>query len=93
MPNIVGAPCPKLAEAPCPLWGLVRGNREQKGTLGRQEPRPHHEQNALLRDLRTENGTPFSSQEFAEYMASRGVHHRKIISCWPQANGEAELFM
>ncbi|KAJ1171292.1 hypothetical protein NDU88_003155 [Pleurodeles waltl] len=50
MSNIEGALRPRLSEAPCPIWGLVRGNGEQKrrGTPGYQEPRPRPEPNAWL---------------------------------------------
>ncbi|KAJ1208059.1 hypothetical protein NDU88_003449 [Pleurodeles waltl] len=47
----------------------------------------------LIQELRTDNGLPFSSQEFAEYLVRRSVVYRKIASCWPEANGEAERFM
>ncbi|KAJ1136977.1 hypothetical protein NDU88_003390 [Pleurodeles waltl] len=47
----------------------------------------------LIQELRTENGLPFSSQEFAEYLAKHGVVQRKITPCWPEGNGEAERFM
>ncbi|KAJ1189455.1 hypothetical protein NDU88_006200 [Pleurodeles waltl] len=48
--NIVGAPCPRLTEAPCPLWGLMGGNKEQKGCSmpDRQEPWPRPKLNARL---------------------------------------------
>ncbi|KAJ1207384.1 hypothetical protein NDU88_002775 [Pleurodeles waltl] len=54
MSNIEGAPHPRLAEAPWVLWGLVRGNKEQKGlvTCIRQEPQPHIELNAQLAPFR-----------------------------------------
>ncbi|KAJ1095416.1 hypothetical protein NDU88_000579 [Pleurodeles waltl] len=50
MPNIEGALRPKLAETPCPLWGLVRGNREQKGRgmPGSQDLRPRPKPNTQL---------------------------------------------
>ena len=43
--------------------------------------------------FKTDNGPPFNGamvKEFANYL---GFHHRKITPLWPQANGEAELFM
>lgn len=47
----------------------------------------------LLKEIRTDNGPPFQGQEFASYLASHGIVHRKITPKWPQANGEAKRFM
>ncbi|KAJ1198807.1 hypothetical protein NDU88_002646 [Pleurodeles waltl] len=47
----------------------------------------------IIQELRTDNGPPFSSHEFASYLASHAIQHRKITPRWPQANGEAERFM
>ncbi|KAJ1179943.1 hypothetical protein NDU88_005173 [Pleurodeles waltl] len=50
MPNIEGLPHPELAKAPCPFWGLVRGNTEQNGrgtpSWQKHELRPCPEPNA-----------------------------------------------
>ena len=43
--------------------------------------------------IRTDNGPPFNSQDFANAAKHLGFHHRKITPRWPQANGEAERFM
>lgn len=43
--------------------------------------------------LKTDNGPPFNSSVFAEYLKHMGVHHRKITPLWPRANGETERFM
>lgn len=43
--------------------------------------------------LKTDNGTPFNSQEFSDFMAHLGIHHRKITPYWPKANAGAERFM
>ncbi|KAJ1189092.1 hypothetical protein NDU88_005843 [Pleurodeles waltl] len=52
MPNIDGALCLELTDSTFPIYGLVRGNIEQKGrsTPGRQkqEPWPRPEPNAQL---------------------------------------------
>ena len=47
----------------------------------------------LIRELRTDNGPPFNSQEWAEYLQSKNTKHRRITPRWPQANGEVERFM
>ena len=43
--------------------------------------------------LKTDNGPPFNSGEFARWADTVGFKHRKIMPLWPQANGEAERFM
>ena len=44
-------------------------------------------------ELTTDNGSPFNTVEFTEYLAEHGVRHRRITPYCPQANGEAERFM
>lgn len=41
----------------------------------------------------TDNGPPFQSTEFADFLHKCGTKHRRITPIWPQANGEAERFM
>ena len=41
----------------------------------------------------TDNGAPFQSHFFAEYVRHNGFKHRRVTPLWPQANGEAERFM
>jgi hypothetical protein len=43
--------------------------------------------------VKTDNGPPFNSKEFADYAAYAGFEHRRITPLWPRANGEAERFM
>ena len=43
--------------------------------------------------LRTDNGPPFNSEEFANFAQYMGFTHRKIMPRWPQANGIAERLM
>jgi transposase InsO family protein len=43
--------------------------------------------------LRTDNGPPFNSKEFARFAETMGFKHRKITPRWPKANAEAERFM
>ena len=43
--------------------------------------------------LKTDNGPPFQSYKWAEYLRSVGVHHKKITPLWPRANGIYERFM
>ena len=47
----------------------------------------------LIGEPRTDNGPPFISQEWADYMQSKNTKHRRITPRWPQANGEVERFM
>ena len=43
--------------------------------------------------LKSDNGSPFNSHEFAEFASIMGFKHRKITPLNPQANGTAEAFM
>jgi hypothetical protein len=43
--------------------------------------------------LKSDNGTPFQSDEFKAFMESLGIDHQKITPYWPEANGQAENFM
>ena len=43
--------------------------------------------------VRTDNGPPFNSSDFASFALYIGFHHRKITPLWPQANGEVERMM
>ena len=47
----------------------------------------------ILRVLKTDNGPPFNSDQFAQFATYLGFHHRKITPQWPQANATAERFM
>ena len=42
--------------------------------------------------LKTNNGPPFSSDQFRQFASYLGFH-RKITPHWPRANAEAEHFM
>ncbi|CAB3993228.1 PREDICTED: uncharacterized protein K02A2.6-like [Paramuricea clavata] len=44
-------------------------------------------------EIKTDNGPPFNSQEFKEFLEELGFSHRKITPLWPKANAEAERFM
>ena len=43
--------------------------------------------------LRTDNGPPFNSRDFANFAEDLGFRHRKITPYWPRANAEVETFM
>ncbi|XP_064468821.1 uncharacterized protein K02A2.6-like [Ornithodoros turicata] len=43
--------------------------------------------------LKTDNGPPFFSKEFASYLRQNGIRHHRTTPLWPQANGEAERFI
>lgn len=47
----------------------------------------------IPKTVKTDNGPPFSSNEFKEYAHNNGFQHRKITPQWPEANGEVERFM
>ncbi|XP_047494981.1 uncharacterized protein LOC125043071 [Penaeus chinensis] len=42
--------------------------------------------------LKSDNGPPFSSEDFCKYAQHSGFVHRKLTPLWPQANGEIEHF-
>lgn len=43
--------------------------------------------------IRTDNGSPFNSNNFKVFCDHMGFKHRKITPYYPQANGEVERFM
>lgn len=43
--------------------------------------------------VRSDNGPPFNSNDFAEFAKYLGFKHRKVTPLWPQANGEVERMM
>ena len=43
--------------------------------------------------ITSDNGPPFHSHEFKDYMQLKGIAHHKVTPLWPQANGLAESFM
>ena len=43
--------------------------------------------------LKSDNGPPFNSEQFASWSKFIGFSHRKVTPKWPEANGEAERFM
>jgi transposase InsO family protein len=43
--------------------------------------------------LKSDNGPPFQSNEFKQFMKENGIKHQRITPLWPQANSEAEHFM
>ena len=46
-----------------------------------------------IKQLKSDNGPPFQSQEFANFVNYYGFHHKRIAPVWPQANGEIERFV
>jgi len=47
----------------------------------------------IPKTLKTDNGPPFNSHLFNQYMTHMGIHHRRITPLWPRANAETERFM
>ena len=43
--------------------------------------------------LKTDNGSPFNSSDFAKFASEWGFFHRKVTPYWPRANSTAESFM
>lgn len=43
--------------------------------------------------VKSDNGPPFNSAEFASFAEYLGFKQRKVTPHWPQANGEVERFM
>lgn len=44
------------------------------------------------RVIKSDNGSPFNSSAFNNYMQSCGIDHRRITPRWPKANAQAESF-
>ena len=44
----------------------------------------------LPQSLKTDNGPPFTSEEFGTFLKTNGIQHRTSTPLWPQANGEVE---
>ena len=40
--------------------------------------------------IRSNNGPPFQSQRFSEFLTSMGIDHKKVIPLSPESNGEVE---
>ena len=45
-----------------------------------------------ITDLKTDNGSPFKSQQFADFAKSSGFTHHKVTPLFPSANGFSERF-
>jgi hypothetical protein len=43
--------------------------------------------------IKTDNGPPFNSIDFAKFAEEMGFHHQKITPLWPRSNAEVERFM
>ncbi|CAB4038457.1 uncharacterized protein K02A2.6-like [Paramuricea clavata] len=43
--------------------------------------------------VKSDNGLPFNSNEFANFASFLGFEHRKVTPYWPQINGKVERFM
>jgi hypothetical protein len=43
--------------------------------------------------IKTDNGPPFNSYEYAEFANENDFHHHKVTPYWPRANGKVEHFM
>jgi hypothetical protein len=43
--------------------------------------------------IKSDNGPPFTSQEFQDFVEEMGIRHARVTPLWPQANAEAENFM
>lgn len=42
--------------------------------------------------IKTDNGPPFQSAQWKNFLTDRGIKHRRITPLWPQANAQAESF-
>lgn len=42
--------------------------------------------------IKSDNGPPFTSQDFSKFCLQYGINHRLITPYWPRANGEVERF-
>ena len=44
-------------------------------------------------EITSDNGPPFQSKEFNDFIKMKGIIHQKVTPLWPQANGLVESFM
>ena len=42
--------------------------------------------------VKTDNGTPFQSQQWSDFCEFNNIHHRSITPLWPKGNAHAENF-
>ena len=47
----------------------------------------------VLDVVKSDNGLPFNSKDFASFADDLGFKHRKVTPTWPRANGEVERFV
>ncbi|KAG7479351.1 Retrovirus-related Pol poly from transposon [Solea senegalensis] len=47
----------------------------------------------IPRTVKTDNGPPFTGEQFSKFAVYMGFHHRKSTPLWPQAKTTAERFM
>ena len=47
----------------------------------------------LPEKITSDNGPPFQSKEFNDFMKMKGIIHHKVTPLWPQANCYVESFM
>jgi len=50
-------------------------------------------EHGIPEELKTDNGSPFQSEEFAKFSDYLNFYHHRITARWPEANGEVERFM
>ena len=43
--------------------------------------------------VKSDNGPPFQSEDFAKFANIQGFKHCRVTPLWPRANGEVECFM
>ena len=43
--------------------------------------------------LKSDNGPPFQSQAFHQFLEEHGIEHKPNLPLWPQGNGEAKNFL
>jgi len=47
----------------------------------------------LPEKITSDNGPPFQSHEFNNFLKMKGIIYHKVTSLWPQANSWVESFM
>ena len=54
---------------------------------------PIFSRHGVPRKAKSDNGPPFDSKDFAQYMHVIGVEHSTSTPLWPQGNAEVKAFM
>ena len=50
----------------------------------------HFSRHGIPHSIRTDNGPPFNSSAFSDFLTQKGVRHVRNTPLWPRSNGDVE---